>query len=172
MNTIIEISAYIAIAILLGLVFGWLITRLLLKEKYQKDLTDVSEELLAYKKDFKLLKAQSKELNFKKDNAAKTDVVDESNGTLGECQKALQLKDELISSLTTKLSLSEEKQMEIEKKYEEEIDAFMFERIDITQKYKALLEKFNAMEDKREDSKEKTSFFSRLFSSSSNPPVS
>jgi len=172
MNTIIEISAYIAIAILLGLIFGWLITRLLLKEKYQKDLNDVSEELIAYKKDFKLLKAQSKELNFRNDNTTQSNDEDESNGTLDECQKDLQHKDELIASLTTKLSLAEEKQMNIEKKYEEEIDAFMFERIDITQKYKVLLEKFNAMEEKEEDSKEKTSLFSRLFSSSSNPPVS
>jgi len=165
-NTIIEISAYIFIAILLGLIFGWLITSLLLKEKYQEDLTDVSEELDAYKKDYALLKAKVEEFDSREDNATQTDTVDASKGTLDECQKRLQGKDELIASLTTKLSHAEEKQREIEKKYEEEIDAFMFERIDITQKYKSLLEEFNASKEEQEDFKEKKSWFSRVFSSS------
>jgi uncharacterized membrane-anchored protein YhcB (DUF1043 family) len=168
-NTIIEISSYIFIAILLGLIFGWLITSLLLKEKYQEDLTDVSEELDAYKKDYTLLKAKVEEFDLKENNTAPLNAVDASNGTLDECQKRLHGKDELIASLTTKLSLSEEKQMEIEKKYEEEIDAFMFERIDITQKYKALLEKCTVLKEDKEMLKEKTSWFSRLFSSPSSP---
>jgi len=166
-NTIIEISSYIFIAILLGVIFGWLITTLLLKDKYEQDLTDVSEELLAYKKDYKLLKAKVEELNLGEENNTQTDTFVESKELLADCQNHLHSKDELITSLTKKLSLAEAKQIEMEKKYEEEIDAFMFERIDITQKYKALLEKFNAMEDKREDLKEKKSFFSGLFSGSS-----
>ena len=97
---------------------------------------------------------------------AQADAFYESNGTLDECQKRLYIKDELIASLTTKLSLVEESQMNIEKKYEEEIDAFMFERIDITQKYKELLEQFNALKEDRE-SILKPSWFSKIFSSSS-----
>jgi len=167
MNTIIEISTYIFIAILLGLFFGWLITRLLLKERYQKDLNEVSEELITYKEDNKLLKSQNKELNFRDDNATKEDTFVKQNGTPDEFKKRLQGKDELIAALTTKLSLSEEKQIEIEKKYEEEIDAFMFERIDITQRYKELLENFNLLIRDKTMLQDKTSWFSKLFSSSS-----
>jgi len=166
-NTIIEIDVYISIAILLGLFFGWLITKLLLKEQCQEELKDVSEELVAYKKDYKLLKAKLKELNFREDNTTQIDTIDESNKTLSEAQNSLHQKDELIASLTKKLSEVEEKQMALEKKYEEEIDAFMFERVDITQKYKALLEKFNALQEGEEASVAKPSWFSRLFSSSS-----
>jgi len=167
MNTIIEISAYIFMSILLGGFFGWLITKLLLKERYQKDLNEVSEELVAYKKDNKLLKAQSKEFDFRDDNATQADAFVEQNGTPDEFQKRLQGKDELIAALTTKLSLSEEKQIEIEKKYEEEIDAFMFERIDITKRYKELLENFNLLIRDKTMLQNKTSWFSKLFSSSS-----
>jgi len=86
---------------------------------------------------------------------------------MDEFQKRLDAKDELIATLTSKLTLVEEKQEKIEKQYEEEIDAFMFERIDTTQKYKALLEKFNALQEGGESLREKSSWFSRLFSSSS-----
>jgi len=167
MNTIVEISGYIFIAILLGVIFGWLITTLLLKDKYEQDLTDVSEELLAYKKDYKLLKAKLKELNFREDNTTQIDTIDESNKKVSESQNSLHQKDELIASLTKKLSEVEEKQMVLEKKYEEEIDAFMFERVDITQKYKALLEKFDALKEGGDESITKPSWFSRLFSASS-----
>jgi len=166
-NTIIEISSYIFIAILLGLIFGWLITSLLLKEKYEEDLNAVSEELDAYKKDYKLLKAKVEEFDLREDNATQTDTADTSNEALDACQKRLHGKDELIASLTTKLSLSEEKQREIEKKHEEEIDVFMFERIDVTQKYKNLLEKCNALKEDKERFSKKKSWFSKLFSSSS-----
>jgi len=162
-DTIIEISTYIFIAILLGLIFGWLITSLLLKEKYEKELNRRSKEMDMQKEINKEVAEENKALSLQQHT--QTEEAEESKGTLDECQKRLQGKDELIASLTTKLSHAEEKQREIEKRYEEEIDAFMFERIDITQKYKALLEEFKALKENQEDFKEKKSWFSRIFSS-------
>ena len=140
MNLIIEISSYITIAILLGLFFGWLITKLLLKDKCQKELSTISKELHDYQEDNRRLKVKNKELT-----TNKSSILDESNEISDNFQKRLEAKDELLLALTNKLTFIEEKQEEIVKKYEEEIDAFMSESIDITQKYKALLEKFNAI---------------------------
>jgi uncharacterized membrane protein YciS (DUF1049 family) len=164
-DTIIEISTYIFIAILLGLVFGWLITSLLLKEKYENDLQRLSKQRATSSTSDKESIENQSELGVKQ--TTQTAQVNAPKETLEECQKRLHGKDELIASLTTKLSHAEEKQREIEKRYEEEIDAFMFERIDITQKYKALLEKFNALKAKQEGVKEGRSWFSKLFASSS-----
>jgi antitoxin component HigA of HigAB toxin-antitoxin module len=174
----IEISAYIFVAILLGYFFGWLITKILLKERYQTsldeiildknieiaDITKIKDELFQTKKDNKRLKAYNKELNSGYDGQKY--VLDEYNETLDEFQKRLLSKDEVIEKLTSKLSLSEEREMNIEKKYEEEIDAFMFERIDITQKYKNLLKKFNLLKQHKGMLRDKDTWFSKFFSSS------
>jgi len=164
-DIMIEIALYIAMGILLGSFFGWLITKLLLTEQYQKVLDGISQELREYQEDNRRLKAKNKEFYSKK--SAKDYLFDSSSETADVFQKRLDGKDELIASLTTKLSQVEEKQMALEKKYEEEIDVFMFERIDLTKKYKALLEKFNRLKESREASIVETSWFSRLFSSSS-----
>ena len=176
-NIMIEISSYIFMAILLGYFFGWLITKLLLKERYQsrldeivlnnhteiEEINKIKDELYQTKKDNKRLKTQNKEFN--SGYVGQKYVLDEYNTTLDDFQKRLHSKDEVIESLTTKLSLVEDRQMNIEKKYEEEIDAFMFERIEITQKYKDLLAKTNSITiNKRED---KERWFSKFFSSPS-----
>ena len=75
-------------------------------------------------------------------------------------------KDELISTLTSKLALMKEKSIEIEKKYEEEIDAFLTERVEIIQKYKSLVAKTNAPQNQTEVSTTDKSWFTKLFSSS------
>ena len=178
-NIMIEISIYIFIAILLGYLFGWLITKLLLKERYQKQLDEIvllqgtddglidslKDELYQYKKDNKALKIHNKKLNSTYDGQKY--VLDEHNITLDDFQKRLLSKDEVIESLTRKLSLLEEEQRGIEKKYEEEIDAFMFERIEITKKYKDLLEKTNSSPINIKKTDDKDSWFSKFFSSSS-----
>jgi uncharacterized protein YeeX (DUF496 family) len=179
MNIMIEISTYIFIAIVLGYFFGWLITKLLLKERYQSQLDEmlvdnkteteeinkIKDELVQVKKDNKRLKTQNKELNSGYDGQKY--VLEEHNEVLDDFQKRLHSKDEIIEVLTSNLSLAEEKQMKIEKKYEEEIDAFMFERIDITQKYKNLLEKFNLLKQHKGMLQDKDSWFSKFFSSPS-----
>jgi hypothetical protein len=176
-DIMIQISAYIFVAILLGYFFGWLITKLLLKERYQtyldeitlhedidmQEINKIKDELFQIKKDNKLLKAHNKELNSGYDGQKY--VLDKHNATLDEFQKRLKTKDEVISTLTSKLSLSEERQMNIEKKHEEEIDAFMFEQIDITQKYKDILEKLKRLK-KDKGLLDSASWFSKFFSSS------
>jgi molybdopterin converting factor small subunit len=127
-NIMIEISAYILFAILLGYFFGWLITKLLLKERYQrhldeivlnnnmemKEITKIKDELFQAKKDKKRLKTQNKELS--SGYGGQKYVLAEHNETLDEFQKRLSSKDEVIESLTTKLSLSEERQMSVPSK--------------------------------------------------------
>jgi len=179
-NIMIEIGVYIFVAILLGYFFGWIITRLILKERYQnyldeiilnnrtesEELSKINDELLHYKKDNKRLRLQNKEFSSASDT--KKYVLGENNEPLDDLEKRLHAKDEIIATMTSKLSQMEEKQMTIENKYEEEIDAFMFEQIDITQKYKDLLEKFNLLKEDKGMLKNKNSWFSKLFSSSSN----
>lgn len=178
-NIMVEISAYIFVAILLGYFFGWLITKLLLKERYQahldeiilnnntktEDINKIKDELFQVQKDNKRLKSQNKELSSGY-NGQKY-VLEEHNEVLDDFQKRLHSKDEVIKVLTTKLSLLEEKQMQIEKKYEEEIDAFMFERIETTKKYKDLLSKTNSSPININKTDDKDSWFTKFFSSSS-----
>ena len=178
-NVMIALSTYIFVAILLGCFFGWLITKLLLKEKYQmrldevvlknntevKEMNEIKDELFHYKKDNKRLKMQNKELISGYDGQKY--VLDEHNVTLDEFQKRLRSKDEVIEALTSKLSLAEEKEMDLKKQYEEEIDAFMFERMDTTQKYKDLLKNFNLLKQHKGILRDKVSWFSKFFSSSS-----
>jgi len=177
-NIMVEISAYIFVAILLGYFFGWLITKLLLKKRYQahldeiilnnntktEDINKIKDELFQAKKDNKYLKSQNKELSSGY-NGQKY-VLEEHNEVLDDFQKRLHAKDEVIEVLTTKLSLLEEKLIKIEKKYEKEIDAFMFERIEITKKYQDLLSKTNSSPINIKKIDDKNPWFSKFFSSS------
>lgn len=175
-----QISAYLIIGILLGYFFGWLITKIYLTQKYQgkldqfistksvdvKELDKVKAEIFKYKKENKLLKAQNARVSSGYDGQKY--VLDQHNETLDEFQKRLLSKDGVIETLTSKLSEVEEKQRNIEKQYEEEIDAFMFERIELTKKYKDLLEKHTAFKKHQGMLKEKESWFSKFFSIPSN----
>ena len=90
-------------------------------------------------------------------------VLDEHNATLDEFQKLLKSKNDIIEKLTTKLSISEDKQLALKKRYDAEIDAFLYERIDITKKYKSLLEKLKKSDNFR-DVENHDSWFSKMFS--------
>lgn len=175
----IEISSYIILALFIGYFFGWLITKIIVREKYQEKLdhfisnksVDVDEvkllkdEVFKYKQQNKRLKAKNVRINSGYDGQKY--VLEQHNETLDEFQRRLLNKDEVIETLTTKLSAVEEKQSSVEKKYEEEIDAFMFERIELTQKYKDLLDKHTAFQKEQEMLREKSSWFTKLFSSPS-----
>jgi len=152
-NIVIEISLYLIAAILVGFIFGWLISKLILKERYEIDLAQANYET---EHKFKNIASVQKELeHYKKVNQELIEkntevklgytgqkyVLDEHNNTLDEFQKLLKSKDDVIETLTSELSLVEEKQRVMKKKHEEEVDAFLFERIDITTKYKELLDK-------------------------------
>lgn len=169
-----EIGLYLIVAILLGYLFGWLITKTSLEEKYKKRLKQyynenaedireakkIKQELLHYKKiNRELIEENSKlALGY---NGQKY-VLDEHNATLDEFQKLLKSKNDIIEKLTTKLSLAEDKQLALKKKYDTEIDAFLLERVDITKKYKALVEKLQKFDNFR-DVKNHDSWFSKIF---------
>ena len=113
---IMEISLYLITAIVLGFIFGWFIARASWKERYTKEIEKFKELYFKEEKE----KTPSEQVYSQEKNFIKT-------------------KDEIIEKLTFKLSLEEEKVMSLKKEHEEEIKAFLFERTDITQKYKELL---------------------------------
>ncbi len=174
-QTMTEISLYIIIAIFLGYLFGWLITKTFLEEKYEKRLKQyydenakeireaksIKQELEHYKKTNKeLIEENSKlALGFNGQKYA----LDENNATLDEFQKLLKSKNDVIEKLTIKLSSLEDKQLALKKRYDTEIDAFLLERVDITKKYKALLEKLKKS-DNFKDVENHDSWFSKVFS--------
>lgn len=142
---IVEISMYIIVAILLGYVFGWLMSSMLLKDRYKNQLNEIREGLETASKEPELTE--------------KMDEDDFSNRLLN--------KDKVITNLTQRLSFLEQEHIEIEQKHEKEIDAFMFERIEITQKYKDLLKKFTSLEEEKGMLNQTDSWFSKFFPSPS-----
>ncbi len=167
----------IIVAILLGCLFGWLITKTFLEEKYEKrlkqyydenakdiqEVNKIKEELFYYKKINRELVEENSKLASGY-NGQKY-VLDEHNATLDEFQKLLKSKNDVIEKLTKKLSLLEDKQLALKKRYDTEIDAFLLERIDTTKKYKMLLEKLKKL-DNIKDLDTHDSWFSKLFTPS------
>lgn len=157
LNIALQISVYILIAIILGYAFGWLITKLRFEKAYTEQLklamakkqqpmveaSELKEKLFQLRREHKQLEKEKKKL----DSMYKGQkyVLDEHNEVLDDFQKRLLKKDEVIEGLTKRLSLLEKRQLDLNKKYEEEIDAFVFERVEITQKYKDLIEKYKLM---------------------------
>lgn len=173
-DIMIQISTYIFIAILLGFVFGWIVARILSTEKAelepnrsshedidQSELLKLKDDLFQLKRDNKLLRTKNKDLNL--GYKGQKYVLEEHNATLDDFQKRLLNKDEIIETLTKKLSLVEEEQRRIEKKYETEIDAFMFERIEITKKYQDIREKYNLLKQTKKGLANNSSWISRWF---------
>ena len=158
-----EISLYLIAALGLGFIFGWLITKVFFQKRLnahteelelatlyasQKETTSVSkfenienikQELYHYKQENKELLENNKKLKLNYEGQKYT--LTQNNETLDEFQSQLKTKDEVIENLTGKLLLLEKKLIESQRKHNIEIDAFLFERIDITEKYKKLLEK-------------------------------
>lgn len=169
----IEIGLYIFAAILLGYLFGWLITKSVLTDRYKSQISNfytehneemnhvenIKRELMHYKKSNEALINKNTQLDL--GYSGQKYVLDEHNEELDEFQNLLKTKDDVIEKLTIELTSVENKQMEMKKKHDNEIDAFLFERIDITQKYKKLLENVQNVEDKSLNKNDP--WFSKLF---------
>jgi len=125
---IIEISLYLILAIVLGFVFGWFISKANWKSKYRREIKEFKE--LYLKKE----KVLTRQVYSKEDNFIKT-------------------KDDLIEKLTVQLSLEEKKLIHLKREHEQEISAFVFERTDITQKYQELLFKIEEIKESQRLSK-------------------
>ena len=175
--TITIISSYLIVAIALGYLFGWLITKSIWKEKYLAlleknrtqqppltvDIKQKEEELAHYRKINEKLIEENTEL--KLNYQGQKFVLDEHNSELDKFQELLKSKDDVIEKLTTQLSNLEDRQMAMQKKYDSEIEAFLFERVDITQKYRELLERLKQSKEGKALATH-NSWFSNLFSKS------
>jgi uncharacterized protein YneF (UPF0154 family) len=167
---ILEISLYLALALLIGYLFGWYMSKNSLKNRCknrevnlnQSNNKNMEQELMHYKKVNKELISENTEI--KLGYSGQKYVLDEHNDTLDEFQKRLKSKNNVIETLTSNVSLLEEEKRAIKEKYESEIDAFLFERNEITEKYKDLLEKFNRLKKHRNMIHEE-SLLNRIFSS-------
>ena len=169
MPFILEISLYLALALLIGYLFG----RYMSKNRYEnrvdslnqcnhKNIKKIEQELIHYKKVNKELISENTEI--KLGYSGQKYVLDEHNDTLDEFQKRLKSKNNVIETLTSNVSILEEEKRAIKEKYESEIDAFLFERNEIMKKYKDLIEKFNRFKKHRSMIHEESQL-TRLFSS-------
>ena len=153
-DIIISISLYLIAAILLGFTFGWFIAKAMFKEKYDDQI-----EALTTSYD---TNTESIALQYEKQN----ELLVRNSSTIEELKHFVKTKDEMISKLTFELSNQEEKLRALKSEHEKEIDAFLYERVDTTQKYKALLTQLSEEEklsDTNEDSQKENSWLGKVF---------
>lgn len=120
---IIQISLFLIAAILLGYIFGWFTAK------------NICERECAKK-----LKEQPKS-NGEESLQSVQEVEQDKHETISTLKELINNKDAIIQSLTLQLSEEEKSVVALKKRYEAEIDAFIVERVEIAQNYKALLEK-------------------------------
>ena len=101
-------------------------------------------------------------LQYEKQN----ELLVRNSSTIEELKHFVKTKDEMISKLTFELSNQEEKLRALKSEHEKEIDAFLYERVDTTQKYKALLAQLSEEEnlsDTNDDSQKENSWLGKVF---------
>jgi len=153
-DIIISISLYLIAAILLGFTFGWFIAKAMFKEKYDEQVEALTTSYDSNK--------ESIVLQYEKQN----ELLTKNNSAIEELKHLVKTKDEMISKLTFELSNQEEKLRVLKSDHEKEVDAFLYERVDTTKKYKALLaqlqekEKFSPT---NEDSQKENSWLGKVF---------
>ncbi len=152
-DIIISISLYLVVAILLGFTFGWFIAKAMFKEKYDDQIEALTTSYDTNK--------ESITLQYEKQN----ELLARNSRTIEELKHFVKTKDEMISKLTFELSNQEEKLRALEREHEKEIDAFLYERVDTTQKYKALLAQRSEegnLSDTNEDSQKENSWLGKV----------
>ncbi len=111
-----EISIYLILAILLGYIFGWLITKAMSKKKIEQNDNKINSE------EFNVLKQE-----YLKSKTEKSELVSQNNKILLE-NSELKLKIYNLEKLNIKL-------LKQEKKHELEMLAFIQEREEIIKKH-------------------------------------
>ncbi|MBU1667887.1 hypothetical protein KKC13_05665 [bacterium] len=160
-NIIIEISLFLIIALLLGYTFGWFTSKAMLKEKYERQIHEFNT---LYEDDLGKIHQIKKELErYKQSNNALNTNHSEITKKIEELEHFVQSKDDIIEKLTTQLSLEEDKRITLAKKHEEEMDAFLYERTEITQKYKTLLAHLKEKVVDHDEGTHDESWFGKLF---------
>lgn len=168
-NIIIEISLFLIVAILLGYTFGWFTSKAMIKEKYEQKINEFNT---LYAEDLNKIKEIKEDLDhYKQFNKELSTTNSEQAKKIEELKDFVNSKDDTITKLTTQLSLEEDKMITLTKNYEEEMDAFLYERTEITQKYKELLAQLNEKEvlhdDNTQEESKEPSWFGKLFNESS-----
>lgn len=157
---IIEISLYIIAGVLIGFTFGWFIAKAILKEKFEEKVSSLQN---LYKDDLKNVDAMKTELahyrssnkDLISDNTSiqlryegEKEEYYQNSQSVESLEGFVKTKDKMIEKLTFQLSKEEEKLKVLKSEHNSEIEAFLDERVDITQKYKELLSKLQLMQDK------------------------
>jgi small-conductance mechanosensitive channel len=145
MNEImIEISSYLIIAIMLGYIFGWLVTKASRKERFIKNSIRVDKEELN-KLTQKLIKCQSNHTALLSENNKILLENREQKLQLHQINKKLIERDLLIkdknNTIKTLNQTVEEQKDNLKQKlqeYESEIEAFVNERRKTLEKFKTL----------------------------------
>jgi len=153
-DIIISISLYLIAAILLGFTFGWFIAKAMFKEKYDEQVEALTTSYDSNK--------ESIVLQYEKQN----ELLTKNNSAIEELKHLVKTKDEMISKLTFELSNQEEKLRVLKSDHEKEVDAFLYERVDTTKKYKALLAQLQEKEKlspTNEDSQKENSWLGKVF---------
>lgn len=164
-NIIIEISLFLMVAILLGYTFGWFTSKAMIKENYKQKIHEFNT---LYAEDLNKITEIKKDLeHYRESHKALSVTNSEQTKTIEALENFVKSKDDTIEKLTTQLSLAEDKLLALIKNYEEEMDAFLYERTEITQKYKELLAQLNEKEvnhnDDMKEASTETSWFGNLF---------
>jgi len=160
-NLILEISLFLIIALFVGYIFGWFSSKSVLQEKHEEQ---IHEFKTFYEEDLGKIKQIKEELErYKESNKELSANSGKRTQKIEELEHLVETKDDMIAKLTTQLSHEEDKSIALAKNHEEEMNAFLYERVEITQKYQKLLARLKEKEvipDKDTDDK---SWFGKLF---------
>jgi predicted nuclease with TOPRIM domain len=146
---IVSISLYLIAAILVGFTFGWFIAKAMLKEKYDEQLEILttlqdSNDVEKIQEELKVCRDSNRELiasknamylQYEEKNAA----FEKKSLSVDTFNRGVERRDDTLEKLTEKYAELEEKYLGLKHQHEKEIDAFLEERVDITQKYRDLL---------------------------------
>jgi len=154
MPLILEISSYLIIALILGYLFGWLITKARLKETFlkkeqelhlnienQDEIETINAELIQYKQSKSELLASNNKIQLQNS---------ENKLHIHNLNQKLSAKKEESNSYKKLLLEKNSEILEMKKNYETEMSAFMDERIDLIEKYK----KLQALQENKKESED------------------
>jgi len=128
----IEITLYLMVAILFGFLFGWLITRALLKEKYERHIAQYKELLFSTKNvniveeelaqcktaNSKLTSENNKVLLDNNEKKLQIHTISKKLAEVKDLKKRITEKNSIIEQLTFKLSTRENQLIQLMNKIE------------------------------------------------------
>jgi uncharacterized protein YneF (UPF0154 family) len=139
-----EISLYLVIAILLGYIFGWLITKALAEDKIKKNslrvnnekLNIVTQELIEYKSSNTDLVSENNKILL--ENREQKLKLHQLSKKLKERDLLIKTKNNTIEALNRKVAEEKSNLEQKIQKHESEIEAFVEERTKILENFKTL----------------------------------